>query len=55
MGGSLIHVDDHFTSKAYLVKLSTKGEGGGAKKSQKPSTWFKDPLTTNRLGILVTL
>ena len=28
MGGSLIHVDDHFTNKAYLVKLSTKGEGG---------------------------
>ena len=35
MGGSLIHVDDHFTNKAYLVKLSTKGEGGGVKKVPK--------------------
>ena len=29
----------HFTNKAYLVKLSTKG-GGGSKKSKKLSTWF---------------
>ena len=29
----------HFTNKAYLVKLSTKG-GGGSKKSQNWSTWF---------------
>ena len=29
----------HFTKKAYLVKLSTKGLGG-VKKVQKRSTWF---------------
>ena len=30
----------HFTNKAYLVKLFTKGEGGGHKSPKKLSTWF---------------
>ena len=31
--------------KAYLVKYSTKGRGGGVKMSKKLSTWFmNDPL-----------
>ena len=39
MGGGGVHEMFTFTNKAYLVKLSTKGEGGG-QKSKKRSTWF---------------
>ena len=39
----MINRGHNFTNKAYLVKLSTKGEGGS-----KKSTWFvHDPLEHN--------